>query len=432
MQPGTNYLQLGSKAQTKLGRITAYRKNMYLERLLEKGLITLEDLKGIRNEIRGGLEFSADRGDKRQAFPAREECAVALANENVQTLIQNITAIKQGKDAQSCDIHLLGGGFFIYTLVGTFGAGKETLARGIARKLNMNQMCVPAASLIDETPYGTGFNVSDLFREFSSRSNTALILSDADCLLAGPGNKQVNPDSILADIRRKQKESQKNINNNNNNNILICTVQDPRNIARELDYLINKFIQIDLPNAEQRFEILKVMFSDRAQLDEAAIEKLRVLAQKLDNHSPRQLQGVVNEVMSGAVYDQVMVEHDHSNTLPRVTAAHLQESLIYLALKLHDGPTERLDRIKLTLSFHCKLAEGADRKLEEVIQRTMNQPKDYLFTLGSKIVHNDRMKKALARRAAANEKAGEGVFVTSEDIENAYNGVAYDLPDLPK
>jgi len=214
------------------------------------------------------------------------------------------------------------------------------------------------------------------------------------------------------------------------NNILICTIQDPKNIARELDYLINKFIRIDLPNAAQRFEILKTMFSNRANLDQAAIEKLNILAQKLDNHTPRDLQGVVNDVMSGAIFDQIKVEHNHSNTLPRVTAAHLQESLIHLALEQHDGPAERLDSIKLGLSFHCQLTEDAHRKLKEIIQRTMDQSKDdYLDRLSNRIVHNDLTQKTIALRAAKGNEPAE-VFVTSEDIENAYRGIDYKVPSL--
>jgi len=205
-----NYLSLDSKTQTKLGKITAYKKNMYLERLLGKGLITLEHLEEVRNEIRDGLEFPTDRSDKRRAFPAREECAVTIANEKVQDVIQDLTAIQEKRVHRSCDVHLFGGAFFIYTLVGKLGAGKETLARGIARKLNMSQMWVPAAILIDETSRGTDYNVADLFHEFSCRSNTVLILSDADCLLAGTGSKQANPDSVLSHIRSKHKESKKN------------------------------------------------------------------------------------------------------------------------------------------------------------------------------------------------------------------------------
>jgi len=172
------------------------------------------------------------------------------------------------------------------------------------------------------------------------------------------------------------------------------------------------------------------MFSDCAQLDQAVMEKLKIVAQKLHDYTPRKMQGFVNEVMSGAIFDKAMVEHDHSKVLPRVTSAHLQESLVYLALKQHDGPVERLDYVKQSLSFHCELTENAYHKLEEVVQRTMGQSIEYLDRVVNKIVHNNQTQKTIAHRKAKANEAPEKVFVTIDDLENAYCGIDYQLPEM--
>ncbi len=275
--------------RARLHELTVYKKDLYLERLLQKKIVTLKDIEEIHKEVDEGLDYHPDRLDKEVGeLPNRWECAVRLAPANIKNFIEKKLSGSQ-KTNPCCHMILI---------CGAFGVGKETLARGIAHSLKFKQMRMRASHLLDETEVGTSINVHNLIKNFSSQKNTALILEDVDCLLA-ERTKQVIPDNIRPILRPSGHKYKKN--QDHRNNLLICIGTFPHKYPRGFMNEVSEIAFIKNPTSDQRLEIAQVMFEDRKMLfDSDAKEYFENNIKKIKHLSCRNLQGIVNRIVTNA------------------------------------------------------------------------------------------------------------------------------------
>lgn len=194
-----NYCRIDWDRYDQLTALTVYKPDLFLPRLVEKGIVKLEHIKEIHDEIDNGLTYHPDLLSKQHLSPAREACALRIAKGQTLELIDALRDSKKRK--RFLDI-FKSDAFAMVLISGTMGSGKSIMACALARAAEMNQMFVPATTLIDETSRGTMLRFRDLMYKFCEKKNTALILSDADCLFNNIQNKSIESDVCMAILRQ--------------------------------------------------------------------------------------------------------------------------------------------------------------------------------------------------------------------------------------
>ncbi len=417
-----NYCLIDWDTHDKLTALTVYKRDLYLQRLVEKGIVTLDHIKEIHDEIDNGLTYHPDLLSKQHLNPEREECALRIAKDRTLELI-NILRDPEEKKA-FLNIHKRDA-FAIILVTGQIGSGKSRMACALARAAGMSQMFVPAVTLIDETSRGTMLRLRDLMDNFCKKKNTALILTDADCLFNNVKNKAVSSDSCMSILRQSLHKSDKKTSGN----LFICTLENPSPLYQNVCEISSSHIHMEHPDAQQRFEIIKTMLAGHVRIVDETLHELASLSERLVDCTPKDLQGIVNDLVLEASIDQRRIDGDRTNPLPLLTKEHIQEKWINFALEKIGGPAERLAYLKHLFSFHAQLDNSALLKLNDAVTQTMHLSTNDIFMIANNTIQKARYRAWEKRKMEKTQQVDQGdtLIITAQDLENVLKNERFGL-----
>lgn len=232
------------------------------------------------------------------------------------------------------------------------GVGKTYLARYIAGELNIKFATLNLAAAVSSYLGKTGQNLKSVL-DFAKKEPTVLLLDEFDSIA-----KKRDDNSEMGELKRIVNVLLKELEEWPYHSILIAATNYPELLDRAIWRRFDVSLQIELPDKEQRLEIIK-----------------RSLSHKIDDITPDILD-IIGEITEGLSPDDLCKIIERARKMNILNGENLVQSIFKIIIKLKGNNDINLNKkICIELKNNSNLSIG---KIADIIGKSRSAVQYYL------------------------------------------------------
>ena len=183
-------------------------------------------------------------------------------------------------------------------LYGPPGSGKTTIAKHIAKELDLPLVTARFDSLISSLLGSTSKNIRKLF-DYASDRPCILFLDEFDAIA-----KARNDSHEMGELKRVINSLLQNIDEFTQNNILIAATNHEELLDKAIWRRFEKVIEIGKPNTNEIIDLINLFLKDVKIDFEDDDKKLRILSSELTSLSHSEIKKIINSAVSKSIINK--------------------------------------------------------------------------------------------------------------------------------